>query len=72
MSEMRELARLYMIFMIQDGVDSKATIEDMFTRTYKDALFGAIEYIIDKPDGDEKHGLKLHLNAILLRSINAG
>jgi hypothetical protein len=67
MSEMRELARLYLAFKSQ--ATEPLTTEDMFSRKHKDKLFAAIEAVTEKPDGDEKYGLKLQINAIMLRAM---
>jgi hypothetical protein len=69
MSEMRELSRLFLEF--QSVSHEAVTTEDMFTRKYKENLFTAIENLAEKPDGGEKHGLKLHINAIMQRAIKS-
>jgi len=42
----------------------------MFTRN-KETLDAAIETLTEKPDGDEKHGLKLQINAVIQRAIKS-
>lgn len=43
----------------------------MFTREHKENLYAAIETVIEKPDGDEKHGLELQTNAVIQRAIKS-
>jgi len=69
MSEMRELARLFLAFQTQSS--RAVTVEDMFTREHKENLYAAIETLTEKPDGDEKHGLKLQINAVVQRAIKS-
>ena len=69
MSEMRELARLFLEFQAQSTIP--VTTEDMFTREHKETLYAAIQTLTDKPNGGEKSGLKLHLNAIIQRAIKS-
>lgn len=70
MSEMRELARLFLQF--KSSVDANVTTEEMFTRKYLKELREAIETLSSGEDGKrEKHGLKLNYNAIILRTIKS-
>lgn len=70
MSEMRELARLYLAFKeLSERED--LTTEDMFNRDHLPTLRKAIEQMSDSDGNKEKHGLKLMLNAIILRTIKS-
>ncbi|XP_053376994.1 uncharacterized protein LOC123549558 [Mercenaria mercenaria] len=67
MSDMRELARLFLKF--QEITGEEKTFEDMFKREHLQDLAEAIQKMVTKSDKTEKHGLKLLLDAIILRSI---
>jgi hypothetical protein len=67
MSEMRELAKLF--FAFQNLSSERRTVEDMFRREYLSDLVEALEKNVTTADKQEKHGLKLFLDAILMRSI---
>ncbi len=74
MSEMRELARLYLVFKeLLEG--ENVTTEDMFIRGHLPTLREVIQQMSEKSDegstSKEKHGLKLILNAIVLRTIKS-
>jgi len=61
-TEMRELARLFIVF--QSYVTSSVTFENMFERRYIENLLDAIDEL-----GYEKHGIKLNIHAILTRTM---
>ena len=71
MQEMRELARLLIKFRIkasEHGLDgSNMETEDMFTRPHLAVLRDAIDTLA----GGGKYGLKLNLNAIIMRTIKS-
>ena len=69
MAEMRELARLF--FEFQKQADTDVTTFDMFKREHLNTLLDAIDTMTRRDDVDkpEKHGLKLNLNAVLMKSI---
>ncbi|XP_013407624.1 uncharacterized protein LOC106171722 [Lingula anatina] len=69
MGEMRELARVFLIF--RDLCEENVTTEDMFTRKHLTTLREAIEKLVSMDNGDEKHGLKLNIHAILQRCIKS-
>ena len=58
-SDMRELARLYLTFT--EVIDEEKTVEDMFTREHLQYFADAIEKMVTKTDKTEKYGLKLLL-----------
>ena len=68
MAEMRELARLYLKFIEIIGEDKE--VEEMFSRDNLQELVDAIKSMVEV-DGKkiEKHGTKLYLDAVILRSI---
>lgn len=71
MAEMRELGRLYLEF--KNHVDGRhVTTFDMFKREHLTALLDAIDALTIRDDEEksEKHGLKLNLNAVLMKSIS--
>ena len=65
MSDMRELARLYLVFKEINGETSD--VEDMFLRHNIQDLADATERMTMQDGQGEKHGLKLLLDAIILR-----
>ncbi|XP_060557541.1 uncharacterized protein LOC132717962 isoform X2 [Ruditapes philippinarum] len=67
MSDMRELARLYLTF--SEIIGEQKAIEEMFTREHLQDLADAIEKMVTRKDKTEKYGLKLLLDAVILRSI---
>ena len=68
MSEMRELARLFIKFKSLAMVP--VTTEDMFTRRHISVLMLTIEEMVScEGSKKEKHGLKLQLNAISIKSL---
>lgn len=67
MSDMRELARLYLTFT--EIIGEEKTFEDMFTREHLQDLADAIQKMVTRTDKTEKYGLKLLLDAIILRAI---
>lgn len=71
MAEMRELSRLYLTFQEISG--SPKSVESMLTRENLPDLREAIERMValDKPEAGrkEKHGQKLFLDAVILRSV---
>ena len=67
MSDMRELSRLYLTF--QEIIGDTVSVEDMFKRENIQDLQDAIEKMVTKEDKSEKYGLKLLLDAIILRTI---
>ena len=70
MSEMRELARLFVTF--QSLTENTVTTEDMFTRKHLPNLREAIEKMVEPSfQGKEKYGLKLNINAIIQRTIKS-
>ena len=69
MAEMRQLARLFLNFQSLSKKD--VITEDMFSRDHLPILVEAIEKMVASEEGAEKHGLKLQLNAIILRSIKS-
>ena len=69
MAEMRELARLFLTF--QSLSEEKVVSEYMFSRDHLPTLLDAIEKMEASEMGQEKHGLKLQLNAIILRRIKS-
>nr|XP_022287160.1 uncharacterized protein LOC111099929 isoform X5 [Crassostrea virginica] len=75
MAEMRELARLFLTFCEISGESETNSLEIMFSRNNLQDLYEAIQQQVsivdDKMERKEKHGQKLFLNAIILRSIKA-
>lgn len=75
MAEMRELARLYLTFCDISGESETNSVETMFNRSHLQDLYDAIDQQVsivdDHTERKEKHGQKLFLNAIILRSIKA-
>ncbi|KAL3870920.1 hypothetical protein ACJMK2_038948 [Sinanodonta woodiana] len=70
MSEMRDLARLYLSFKSLSS--QPVTTEEMFRRDNLSVLRDAIEKMVEtSEDGKEKYGLKLTLNAIVQRTIKS-
>ncbi|WAQ93515.1 hypothetical protein MAR_005986, partial [Mya arenaria] len=73
MSEMRILARLFLVF--KNLVPEEVTVESMFSRIYLTELREAIQILSIKESCDaiksEKHGLKLLVDAVILRSIKS-
>lgn len=67
MSDMRELTRLYLTFT--EIIGEEKAVEEMFTREHLQDLADAIEKMVTKTDKTEKYGLKLLLDAVILRSI---
>ena len=72
MSEMRELSRLYIKF--KDRKPASTSAEDMFSRDNLQELVDTIQELVSKPgtmeeNTNEKHGLKLFIDSIILRSI---
>jgi len=55
MSDMRELARLYLTFTEINGEEK--TVEDMFTSEYLQDLANVIEKMVTKTDTTEKYGI---------------
>ena len=76
MSDMRELARLFLKFQEtskNEDEHTSVTVENMFERKFIKVLVDSIESLC-KRDGNnqkEKYGLKMHINAIFQRSIKA-
>ncbi|XP_060582162.1 uncharacterized protein LOC132738621 isoform X2 [Ruditapes philippinarum] len=68
MSEMRSLARLYSEFEMHC---TGKTVEDMLSRTHLEDLCEAVNTLTKRENNSEKHGLKLHLDAVILRSVKA-
>lgn len=74
MSEMRILGRLFLVF--KDLVEEEVSVDSMFSRMYLSELREAIQHMsMKEPSEDqiksEKHGLKLMIDAIILRSIKS-
>lgn len=79
MSEMRELARLFLIFRTKVAHSESVTAESMFSRQYLSELRQSVDELVKKVEikkkieqdekKDEKHGLKLLVDAIILRSV---
>lgn len=67
MSDMRELARLYLIFKEISGEEN--SVEAMFRRENLQYLGDAIEQMVTKEVKSEKYGLKLLLDAVILRTV---
>ena len=68
MAEMRELSRLYIKFQSLAGDDK--SIEDMFSRLHLAQLEEAITLLAtDEKSKTEKHGQKLFVDAVILRSL---
>jgi hypothetical protein len=73
MAEMRELSKLYVTF--KDISGSHKSVESMFTRDNLQDLVEAVQQSVtvknDDQERGEKHGQKLLLDAIILRSIKS-
>ena len=70
MSEMRELARLYAMFITLAG--DTLSSDDMFTRQYLPHQREAIDKMAESSEtGKEIYGLKLNINAIIQRTIKS-
>lgn len=69
MAEMRELSRLFVQFQLISGSDR--TVEEMFSRDHLLELIEAINEMVKTDDSSrrEKHGQKLFIDAIILKSI---
>jgi len=66
MAEIRELAKLFQAF--KDLVGEEVTVEDMFARANLAELVQAINSVATN-NGTEKHGQKLFIDAVILRSV---
>ena len=66
MAEMRELTKLF--FCFQNLSCENRTVEDMFCREHLLDLVEALEHMTTS-NNQEKHGQKLFLDAIILRSV---
>ena len=64
---MRELAKLYIAF--SSISDEDVTVEDLFKREHQTHLAETITRRVSKCENKEKHGQKLFLNAVILRSV---
>ena len=75
MTDMREIARLFIVFRrLSENNDS--CVEDMFSRENLKQLIEAIQDMVEverteNQEKKEKHGLKLMLDSIIMRSIKA-
>lgn len=71
MAEMRELSRLFVQFQFLSGTER--TVEDMFSRDHLPELVEAVQQLVKienvSSDRKEKHGQKLFLDAVILRSV---
>ena len=71
MTEMRDLAKFVILF--RDLASTNVTTEDMFTRQHLTTLRLAINNLAEDNDDEkkQKYGLKLSLNAIIMRGIKS-
>ncbi|XP_061182956.1 uncharacterized protein LOC133191225 [Saccostrea echinata] len=65
MAEMRELSKLF--FCFKNLSSEHCTVEDLFRREHLPDLIEALQQVTT--DKQEKHGQKLFLDAVLLRSV---
>lgn len=68
MAEMRELSKLFFCFRSLSGSEERM-VEDMFRREHLLDLVEALKQLTTTSDKQEKHGQKLFLDAVLLRSV---
>ena len=69
MAEMRELARLVVIF--KRLLPTAQEAEEMFCRDNLATLREAIGELATAQDGSEKHGTKLFIDSVIKKSIKA-
>ena len=69
MAEMRELTKLFLHF--KKLTNEEKSVEEMFDRENLSELVDAVQQLVKIDDNKEKHGQKLFLDAIILRSVKA-